>query len=123
MCKVLLVEDDDVDAMFLARLFDKSSKYELHHCENGKEAEDFLRETWNGTDKLVILTDIEMPVMNGLEFLKVVRSSEKTASLPVFIFTTSDDDQNIKEAYQYGVNGYFLKPLTLEEFENALIEL
>tara|TARA_B110000211_G_scaffold232813_1_gene297410 strand:- start:884 stop:1255 length:372 start_codon:yes stop_codon:yes gene_type:complete len=123
MCKILLVEDDDVDAMFLARLFDKTNKYELEHCENGVEAESYLSNKWNGEDKLVVLTDINMPLMDGLELLQVIRGNEKTSKLPVFVFTTSDDDKNIEEAYKHGVSGYLLKPLTLEEFEDALLEL
>jgi CheY-like chemotaxis protein len=123
MCKILLVEDDDVDAMFLARLLKKTDKYDLDHCENGVEAEAYLNNNWNGTDKLVILTDINMPLMDGLELLQVIRANEKTSKIPVFIFTTSDDDKNIEEAYKYGVNGYLLKPFTLDEFEDALLEL
>ena len=123
MYKILLVEDDEIDAMFLARLFDKSNKYNLEHCENGEEAVSYLENDWNGRDKLVVLTDINMPLMDGLELLQDIRGKEKTSKLPVFVFTTSDDDKNIEEAYKYGVNGYLLKPLTLDEFEDALLEL
>lgn len=123
MCKILLVEDDDIDAMFLARLFEKSDKYILDHCVNGKEAENYLQNTWDGVEKLVVLTDINMPVMNGLELLQSIRQEFKTEKLPVFVFTTSDDDRNIEEAYRYGVSGYLLKPLTLSDFEDALLEL
>lgn len=123
MLKVLLVEDDEVDAMFLKRLFQKTDKYHLEHCENGKEALEFLKNSWDGEEELVVLTDINMPIMGGIELLKNLRKEEKSSDLPVFVFTTSDDDKNIEEAYNYGISGYLLKPLTLVEFEEALEDI
>lgn len=123
MQRVLLVEDDEVDAMFLKRLFRKTDKYFLDHTENGKEALEFLKKSWDGQEDLVILTDINMPIMGGIDLLRNLRKDERTANLPVFVFTTSDDDKNIEEAYNYGISGYLLKPLTLIEFEEALEEI
>jgi DNA-binding NarL/FixJ family response regulator len=64
-----------------------------------------------------------MPIMGGIELLKNLRKEEKSSDLPVFVFTTSDDDKNIEEAYNYGISGYLLKPLTLVEFEEALEDI
>ncbi len=121
--KLVLVEDDEVDVMYLERLFNKSDKYEAVFFPNGQEALSFLNDQWDGQEELAILSDINMPVMDGLTLLKKIRENEKTSSLPMFVFTTSDDDANIEKAFELNVSGYLLKPLTIEEFESSLEEV
>lgn len=121
--RVVLVEDDDVDLMYLERLFSKSDKYEAVFFPNGQEALNFLVNEWDGSEELAVLSDINMPVMDGLTLLKKIRETEKTKELPVFVFTTSDDDGNIEVAFNLKVSGYLLKPLTIEEFESSLEEV
>lgn len=120
--KIVLVEDDEVDVMYLERLFNKSDKYDAVFFPNGMEAFHFLSTQWDGQEELAVLSDINMPVMDGLTLLKKIRETEKTAKLPVFVFTTSDDDVNIEAAFNLNVSGYLLKPLTIEEFESSLEE-
>lgn len=120
--KVILVEDDAVDTMYLERLFAKVEKYEAEFFVNGQEAYHFLANKWDGKEELVVLSDVNMPVLGGIELLKKVRENEKTLNIPFFIFTTSDDDANIEKAFEYNVSGYLLKPLTISEFENSLEE-
>ena len=120
MLHVLLCEDDEVDAMYAKRLFGKSDRYVYHRVENGQQGLDFLLNTWSPSDPIVVVTDINMPLLDGVSLLKSIRSNEKTAHIPVFILTISDMDENIEEAYKYAVNGYLLKPIDLLEFERLI---
>ena len=122
---ILLVEDDSVDVMNVQRAFKKNSiNNPLHVAFNGVEALNMLRGT-NGKPKLnpvpgVILCDINMPKMNGIEFLKELRNDEALKSCSVFIMTTSNDEQDKFEAYKLNVAGYVLKPLSFEKFVSAV---
>ena len=92
----------------------------LLHAVDGSDAWDMLKGE-NGKEKLsplprFILLDINMPKMNGLEFLKKLRSDEELRKITVFILTTSNDDSDRKEAYKYNVAGYILKPVDLAHY-------
>lgn len=118
---ILHVEDDSVDAMVVQRAFKKNNiPYKLILAMDGAEAWDMLKGT-NGKEKLnplprFILLDINMPKMNGIEFLKKIRGDEELSNLTVFILTTSNDDRDRAEAYKYHVAGYILKPVDLEHY-------
>lgn len=122
---ILLVEDDSVDVMNVQRAFKKNNiNNPLHIAFNGVEALNMLRGT-SGKPKLnpiprIILLDINMPKMNGIEFLKELRADPELKSITVFIMTTSNDDQDKLEAYNMNVAGYILKPLSFEKFVNAI---
>ena len=122
---ILLIEDDSVDVMNVQRAFKKNNiTNPLHIAFNGVEALNMLR-GHNGKVKLnptprIILLDINMPKMNGLEFLKELRSDPELSSISVFVMTTSNDDQDKIEAYRLNVAGYILKPLSFEKFVNAV---
>ena len=122
---ILLVEDDSVDVMNVQRAFKKNNiENPLHVAFNGVEALNMLRGT-NGKPKLnplpgIILCDINMPKMNGIEFLKELRNDEELKSSSVFIMTTSNDDQDKFDAYKLNVAGYVLKPLSFEKFVSAV---
>lgn len=121
---ILHVEDDQVDKMVIERVIKRLQlTNNLLHASNGEEALDVLRGT-NGKAKLeqlpqVILLDINMPKMNGLEFLKELRSDPSINFISVFVLTTSNDDYDRKEAYQYNVAGYFVKPVDISQFETT----
>lgn len=121
---ILHVEDDQVDKMVIERVIKRLKlTNNLLHASNGEEALDVLRGT-NGKEKLehlpqVILLDINMPKMNGLEFLKELRSDPSISSISVFVLTTSNDDFDRKEAYEYNVAGYFVKPVDISQFEST----
>ncbi len=125
LLNILLVEDDSVDVMNVQRAFKKNNiTNPLHIAFNGVEALNMLRGI-NGKTKLnpqprIILLDINMPKMNGLEFLKELRSDPDLKSITVFIMTTSNDDQDKIEAYKLNIAGYILKPLSFEKFVNAV---
>ncbi|MFM7016617.1 MAG: response regulator [Bacteroidota bacterium] len=128
LLNILLVEDDSVDVMNVQRAFVKNNiTNPLHIAFNGVEALNMLRGN-NGKPKLnpsprIILLDINMPKMNGLEFLRELRNDDDLKSVSVFVMTTSNDDQDKIEAYNLNVAGYILKPLSFEKFVNAVAVL
>ena len=119
MRSVLLVEDDIFDTMTAEKSFAKFNiPHQLHTAFNGEEALDLLLGR-NGAEALrplpeVILLDLNMPRMNGLEFLTELRASADFADIPVFITTTSDMDVDRLATETLGVSGYSLKPLAFE---------
>lgn len=121
---ILHVEDDQVDKMVIERVIKRLNlTNNLLHASNGEEALDILRGT-NGKVKLeqlpqIILLDINMPKMNGLEFLKELRNDHSISFISVFVLTTSNDDYDRKEAYEHNVAGYFLKPVDISQFEST----
>lgn len=125
LLNILLIEDDSVDVMNVQRAFKKNNiTNPLHIAFNGVEALNMLRGA-NGKPKLnprprIILLDINMPKMNGLEFLRELRNDPELRSISVFVMTTSNDDQDKIEAYSLNVAGYILKPLSFEKFVNAV---
>ncbi len=122
---ILLVEDDEVDVMNVQRAFKKNNILNpLTIAYNGVDALDKLRGT-NNAQKItpvprIILLDINMPKMNGLEFLKELRKDPVLHNISVFVMTTSNDDKDRFEAYNYNVAGYVIKPITFENFVAAV---
>ena len=119
MRSVLLVEDDIFDTMTAEKSFAKFNvPHQLHTAFNGEEALDLLLGR-NGSDALrplpeVILLDLNMPRMNGIEFLTELRANADFADIPVFITTTSNMDVDRLATDSLGVSGYILKPLDFE---------
>ena len=119
MRSILLVEDDVFDTMIAEKSFAKFNvPHELHTAFNGEEALDLLLGR-NGVEALrplpeVILLDLNMPRMNGHEFLAELRSNLELHHIPVFITTTSGMDVDRQQTEKLGVSGYILKPLDFE---------
>ena len=110
---ILLVEDDQLDAIDIRRSLDKMKIfYQLHTAKNGEDALEMLNDG-NGLRPDVVLIDINMPKMNGLEFLAAIRSDEKWKDLKCFIITTSDEKIDRETASKLGISGYIIKPLKL----------
>jgi len=122
---IMLVEDDEVDVMNVQRAFKKNNISNLIHVAgNGLEALDMLRGT-NGVEKLnplpkIILLDINMPKMNGIEFLRELRADVNLRSVGVFVLTTSDEEKDRIAAYDLNVAGYILKPVEPGKFMEAV---
>ena len=121
MVNILLVEDDEVDVMNVQRAFKKNNiTNPLYLASNGLEALSILR----GSNKQInipqvrriILLDLNMPKMNGIEFLRELRADEQLQSIPVIVLTTSNEDKDKVEAYKLNVAGYILKPVTFSNF-------
>ncbi|MFV8375750.1 response regulator [Flavobacterium sp. LB1P62] len=116
LVNILLVEDDEVDVMNVKRAFSKNNiKNPLFVAGNGVEALEMLDDKIIPLPKIIIL-DINMPKMNGIEFLKVLRENEKLKNISVFVMTTSNEDSDKIKAYNLNVAGYILKPLSFEKF-------
>lgn len=117
---ILLVEDDEVDVMNIKRAFSKNNiKNELYVAGNGVEALDMLRTVIEPLPKIIIL-DINMPKMNGIEFLEELRADENLKNISVFVMTTSNQDGDKIDAYNLNVAGYILKPLSFDKFVSSV---
>lgn len=118
---VLLVEDDDVDVMNVKRALRKNLlDIPLYRAANGVEALSVLR-NWRAqgsgdTDKLVVLLDLNMPKMGGLEFLRVLRHDTQFRNIPVIVLTTSSQEKDLEAAYELNVAGYIVKPVDFHNF-------
>jgi two-component system, response regulator len=127
---ILLVEDNPDDEL-LTRLALKKSHVcnEVVVARDGAEALDYLfgTGTYNGRDSAamaqVILLDLDLPKIDGLEVLRRIRSDERTKRLPTVILTSSEDQQDLVESYGLGANGYVRKPLDLDQFRAAVGQL
>lgn len=117
---ILLIEDDSVDAMMVKRaLKDLNVKNLLVHTLNGEEALNHLRAESNG-NPCVILLDLNMPKMNGVEFLKVVKADDVLKSIPVVVLTTSQEEQDVFESFKLSAAGYIIKPVDYKKFVEAI---
>ena len=116
---ILLVEDDIVDAASVERILkDLNITNSLVHKNNGKEALEYLRNTNNRRPSLILL-DLNMPVMNGLEFLKIVKADKTLKEIPVIVVTTSNESCDKEESFNYSVAGYIVKPVSYQQFVEA----
>jgi two-component system, response regulator len=128
--EILLVEDSMDDAELTIRALKKVNlANKLVHLEDGQQALDFLMgkgkyESSGSTNKLkVILLDIKMPKVDGIEVLRQIKSNELTRSIPVVIMTSSAEDKDMIASYNLGVNSYVVKPVHFESFAKAVTEL
>ena len=124
LLNILLVEDDEVDVMNVRRAFKKANiANPLFIAGNGVEALAHLR---NGTiprERRIILLDLNMPQMNGIEFLRELRADAELKPTPVIVLTTSNDERDRIEAYNLNVAGYLLKPVTFANFCEVMATL
>jgi CheY-like chemotaxis protein len=126
---VLLVEDDEVDVMNVKRAFKKNNiTNPLYVATNGLEALAMLRGSGEGTTHIpssrrLILLDLNMPRMGGIEFLHELRSDSQLKMTPVIVLTTSNQDKDRVEAYKLNVAGYILKPVTFSNFAEVMATL
>ena len=110
--KLLLIEDDTLDVISVKRsLKELSSDVELKVANDGMEALDLLTSAGKTFTPDVILLDLNMPRMNGIEFLKVLRQNTVLNPINVFVMTTSANSTDRQEAEQLGISGYIIKPL------------
>lgn len=129
--ELLLVEDNINDAELAIRELKKHNlANNLYHVKDGEEALEFIFATGryaetrnvNHTPKLILL-DIHMPKVNGIEVLEQIKSAEETKATPVVILTSSKEDPDIKKCYNLGANSYIVKPLNFEGFAEAIKNL
>ena len=127
---ILLVEDNRHDAELTMRALTKSElRNRLHWVEDGVEALDFIRGTgpYHGRDpnqfpKLILL-DLKMPRLNGLDVVRELKSDERTRAIPVVVMTSSNQSRDIAESYRLGVNGYVTKPIHFMDLAEAISQI
>lgn len=127
--KILVVEDDPNDVELVLRAFKKHRICSEVVTRDGAEALDYLFGTgaYDGRDTSsmprLVLLDLKLPKVDGLEVLKRVRSDERTKFLPVVIFTSSKEDRDVIQGYSLGANSYVRKPVDFVEFSEAVRQL
>lgn len=121
---ILLVEDDQVDVMNVRRAFDRNRiANPLFVASDGVEALDMLRDGRVPGGRRIVLLDLNMPRMNGIEFLRELRHDPALRLIPVVVLTTSNDERDKVEAYNLNVAGYLLKPVTFLNFVELMAAL
>lgn len=117
---ILLVEDDQVDTMTVKRaLKEIHVTNPLVHLENGEEAVHYLRDS-KREKPCIILLDLNMPIMNGIEFLQVVKHDDQLRRIPVVVLTTSEEQQDKVNSFNLGVAGYMAKPVDYRQFVEVM---
>jgi CheY-like chemotaxis protein len=121
---ILLVEDDQVDVMNVKRAFEKNRIVNpLFVAADGLEGLEMLRAGRVPGDRRLVLLDLNMPRMNGIEFLRELRADPELHMTPVVVLTTSDDERDKINAYDLNVAGYLLKPVTFSNFVEVMAAL
>ena len=114
---ILLVEDDEIDVTNVRRAFKKGRILNpLYVANDGVQALEMLRNGDVPPSRRLILLDLNMPRMNGIEFLQELRADDELSHIPVVVLTTSDDERDRVQAYDLHVAGYLLKPVTFTNF-------
>lgn len=117
---ILLVEDDKVDSMTVKRaLKEISVSNTLIVAENGEEALEYLRNDQNELPCIVLL-DLNMPRMNGIEFLDVAKKDNALKKIPVIVLTTSKEERDRMNSFDMGVAGYMIKPVDYKQFVEVI---
>ncbi|XXR47806.1 response regulator [Sorangium sp. So ce381] len=121
---IILVEDDTVDVMNVRRAFERGKiTNPLWVAGDGVEGLDLLRGNQVPRDRRLVLLDLNMPRMNGIEFLRELRADVSLRATPVVVLTTSNDDRDKVDAYDLNVAGYLLKPVTFMSFVELMTAL
>ena len=128
--EVLIVEDNDEDAELAIRALKKHRlANNVVHLSDGEQALDFIFGRGNYSDRVisqmpkVILLDIKMPKVSGLQVLHAVKSDPRMKVIPVVILTSSEEDPDIKKSYELGANSYIVKPVEFDNFSKTVAEL
>ena len=121
---IVIVEDDPSDAELITRVFRKHNMVnKIVLLKDGAEALDFFFGRDARENPKVILLDLKLPKVNGVEVLQRLKSNERTKDVPVVVLTSSAESRDIRDAYDLGVNSYVTKPIRFEEFASAVAEL
>ncbi|MDX1315455.1 MAG: response regulator [Eudoraea sp.] len=116
---ILFIEDDLIETMKFQRIISKMRlTHKIREAKNGEEALLELKNSPRLPD--LILLDLNMPRMSGLEFLKILKEDEVLRYLPTVVLTTSENQADLLEAYRIGIAGYVIKPLKPEDYEDKL---
>jgi len=125
--KILLIEDNPSDVELILQVFEWCNmKEHVHVIWDGAEALDFIFGTgaYSGMTasqkpKAIIL-DLKLPKLNGIEVLRKIKSDERTRAIPVVVLTSSQEERDLVESYNFGANSYIVKPVKFDEFANVI---
>ena len=121
---IVIVEDDPSDAELITRVFRKHNMVnKIVVLKDGAEALEFFFGSGATDHPKVVLLDLKLPKVNGIEVLQRLKSEDRTKNVPVVVLSSSAESQDIRDAYKYGVNSYVTKPIRFEEFAEAVAEL
>ena len=123
---ILLVEDDpDHEALAIRVLRKANVVNEINVARDGAEAIAFMEGIASGKNAMpqLVLLDLKLPKVDGLEVLRAIRAADKTAILPVVVLTSSDEERDIVASYRLGVNSYIRKPVNFTDFAEATRQL
>jgi two-component system response regulator len=127
---ILLIEDNEHEAKLAIHNLKKHNlAHHLTHIKDGELAADFIFATGKYADRnisnkpKVILLDINLPKINGLEILRMIRTDERTRTIPVVILTSSRETSDVAKGYELGSNSYMVKPIEFEAFSSTITEL
>ena len=121
--EILLVEDNPQDAELAIRALRKNHlANHLLHLDDGQEALDYLFNESNEMPRLILL-DLKMPRVDGLEVLRTLKKDEKRKLIPVVVLTSSKEERDIVESYKLGVNAYIVKPVDFDQFVKAVTQV
>ncbi len=123
---ILLVEDDpDHEALAIRALRKANVANDINVARDGEEALAFMRGILDGSQRMpqLVLLDLKLPKVEGLDVLRAIRASDKTALLPVVVLTSSDEERDIVASYRLGVNSYIRKPVNFTDFAEATKQL
>ncbi|MFS4449674.1 response regulator [Maribacter sp. 2307UL18-2] len=116
---ILLIEDDNIEIMKLQRTVSKLGlSHRITEAKNGEQALELLRSGQPLPD--IVLLDLNMPRMSGIEFLSILKEDEVLKYLPIVILTTSENRVDLVECYRIGIAGYVIKPLKYEDYQDKL---
>ncbi len=119
---ILLIEDDMIEVMKLKRATGSLNlNHNITEANNGEEALKLLEQKDNFPD--IILLDLNMPKINGIEFLKILKADDQLRYIPTIVLTTSSNQRDLLECYKIGIAGYVLKPLKYDEYVSKIEKL
>ena len=128
--EIILIEDNDIDAELTLRALKKNKlSNKIHRLTDGQEALDYFfskhesPEEQKHTPLKLVLLDLKLPLVSGLEVLQAIKSDPVTKKIPVVVLTSSTEDQDINECYRLGVNSYIVKPVKFDKFIASVQQL
>ncbi|MCP4537342.1 MAG: response regulator [Chloroflexi bacterium] len=120
---ILLVEDDPGHARLIEKNLHRSNiTNQIVHVSDGQQAIDYLFSD-ECPSSLLVLLDLNMPVLDGYQVLKRIKADKRTKRIPVIILTTTDDDREVSRCYSLGCNVYMTKPVSYQQFSDAISKL
>lgn len=119
---ILLIDDDEIERLKFNRVCQKNNfNHTILEAANGEEALNTLKKVDDFPD--LILLDLNMPKMNGIEFLNKLKSNDKIKFLPIIVMSSSNSFSDVRECYSIGISGYIIKPLHYEDYANRVVSL